>query len=104
MRWALSVPCQVSNPVCAIGVCALLEIDAEISELESALLEVGTPSFEELDYVGPATGAFANGVLGLESLHAVNASEIAAIVLNENPRLFKRIFPPCHSRDAFKYM
>ena len=53
------------------------------------------PSLEELDSVGPATGVFAKGVLGLESLHAVNVNDAAASANSDNPQLFKCIgFPP----------
>ena len=104
-------------------VCALLELDAEICSLEldcgiceldsASLLDETATSFEEpavateledaeallleeLDSE-PAVGVFAEGVLGLESLHAVNAKDIAAIAVNENPQLLKCIFPPIYS-------
>ena len=87
---ALSVPRQVWNPACVVD-CALLELDAEISEPErSSLLEVGELSLEEL----VSAELFAMGELGLESLHAVNANDATMIAGSENTPLFKRIFPP----------
>ena len=103
------------------GVCALLELDAEICSLDSTSLldvtaasleepavateleDVEMLSFDELDS-GPAMGVFAKGVLGLESLHAVNANDAAAIAVNEKPQLYKYMFPPFCFNNYFKYM
>ena len=64
-----------------------LEIGAWV---EFALLEETATSFEELvAEVSPVES------LGLESLHAENANDDAAIADNKNPLLFKRIrIPP----------
>ncbi|MBR6123531.1 hypothetical protein IKQ19_08070 [Candidatus Saccharibacteria bacterium] len=64
-----------------------LEIGAWV---EFALLEEAATSFEELvAEISPVAS------LGLESLHAENTNDDAAIADNKNPLLFKRIrIPP----------
>ena len=81
---------------CSLDSASLLDVTAASLEepaVATELEDVEMLSFDELDSE-PATGEFANGVLGVESLHAVNAKDAAAIAANVNPQLLKRIFPP----------